>query len=295
MSNTRFAKVHDGLIVRKGDARPAIAPSVPGISFVDETPSAESALKTAREQIARPLQLVSEEEARFRFAATDRHRDSIMVTDEALYEHAASLQAYQEPVKPEPKPAARQISVPETEKSAMPFSRQTAEPVRVEGSSRPSETNTADSTSTSGNLTLEDVATSVLNSGIPGDAAAMQEPFAPKPSELLREGPATREEARATRPPKRREVLDVPLTHKEFEDLCNGTCSLPDEHPLPPGKYRFVIRLDADQRRRVRILAAKKNVSNQDVITMAIDHYLNEIASGPMKRCGCMQAINQGS
>lgn len=280
MSNSRFAKLHDGLIVRKGDARPAIAPSVPGISFVDDIPVLERAVKSARSQITRPIQLVSEQSVSSQDGTDDvllESQPSPGITQEPLNQHQSWRQELTQKMSTalvgHPGQDAPTITSPEPKKPEEPREK-TSRAHRIFGTLRKKKPATA-----------SDIKSESQKEGRP--TLRGEEPA---PDEIGRSGPSTRAEALTSRPPKRREVLDVPLTDKEFEDLCSGTCTLADDEPLPPGKYRFVIRLDAEQRRRVRILAAKKNISNQEVIAAAIDNYLEEISAGPMSRCGCMQA-----
>lgn len=62
-------------------------------------------------------------------------------------------------------------------------------------------------------------------------------------------------------------------------------------------KYRISLRLNAEQRRRLRTAAAQLEVSNQQLVAKALDAYLDQLGLGDLNGCACLarRAAGQGN
>lgn len=60
------------------------------------------------------------------------------------------------------------------------------------------------------------------------------------------------------------------------------------DHDHHHGAYRFSFRMSPDQRRRLRVAAAQKNLSLQQSLADALDKYLDGLCACSLKECACM-------
>lgn len=55
-----------------------------------------------------------------------------------------------------------------------------------------------------------------------------------------------------------------------------------------PRPFRLTLRLTADQRRRLRIAAAKEEMSLQEVLSDALDSHLDTLCACDLRECSCL-------
>jgi predicted HicB family RNase H-like nuclease len=55
-----------------------------------------------------------------------------------------------------------------------------------------------------------------------------------------------------------------------------------------PGRYRLTFRMTPDQRRRLRIAAAKEDQSLQQLLSDALDGHLDGLCACSLRDCTCL-------
>lgn len=101
--------------------------------------------------------------------------------------------------------------------------------------------------------------------------------MAPQPAADVPVTPAPKPVSAAPRPPAR--VRAAPPQKSEDND-----------HSKP---FRLTFRMSADQRRRLRIAAAKEEKSLQEVLSDALDNHLDTLCACALRECSCL-AREQG-
>lgn len=66
----------------------------------------------------------------------------------------------------------------------------------------------------------------------------------------------------------------------------------PNIHTVPESaksrKYQVRLRIDAEQRRRLRTAAAQFGISNQQILSNALSTYLDRLGQDSLKNCACL-------
>lgn len=110
----------------------------------------------------------------------------------------------------------------------------------------------------------------------PYNEAEADERFA-RPSTPAREAPRPAIRLEREEPPVA-EATEAPRALPAHETADHA-------HAAP---YRLTFRLSVDQRRRLRIAAAKKDVSLQAVVSEALDAHLDSLCACSLSDCACM-------
>ncbi|WP_297732683.1 hypothetical protein [uncultured Maricaulis sp.] len=94
--------------------------------------------------------------------------------------------------------------------------------------------------------------------------------------------------------PSARRRRETPASASPLGGCCSGGAAPNIPPPLPgpdaPLEHRATVRLTAEQKRRLGTVSVQMNWSQQRVLAIALDEWLDRLCANEMRNCACLQA-----
>lgn len=89
-------------------------------------------------------------------------------------------------------------------------------------------------------------------------------------------------------------AVDTPAPASPLGGCCSGAATPNSPPPLPgpdaPLAFRASVRLTAEQKRRLGTVSVQMNWSQQRILALALDEWLERLCASEMKNCACLKA-----
>ncbi|WP_291844796.1 hypothetical protein [Maricaulis sp.] len=90
------------------------------------------------------------------------------------------------------------------------------------------------------------------------------------------------------------QTSETPASASPPGGCCSGAASPSPPPPLPgpdaPLDHRAAVRLTAEQKRRLGTVSVQMNWSQQRILAIALDEWLDRLCATEMKNCACLKA-----
>ena len=96
--------------------------------------------------------------------------------------------------------------------------------------------------------------------------------------------------------PSGSQTLKTPASASPPSGCCSGAAAPHSPPPLPgpdaPLDFRASVRLTAEQKRRLGTVSVQMNWSQQRILAIALDEWLDRLCTTQMRHCACLKARN---
>jgi hypothetical protein len=105
---------------------------------------------------------------------------------------------------------------------------------------------------------------------------------------LARKGEAEPAVPAATRTPPHPSPA-IPITRASTPDSCRPAQETSPVRVALPGRHKTSLRLNGEQKRRLKMASAQMARSQQNLMSAALDAYLDQLCATEMSHCACLR------